>query len=104
MTFAFTYEVPIGPDVYAEIKQGVGPHLPEGLISHVAYRTESGLRYVDVWRAKEDWNRFVDERLHPVVDKVLTEALGFRPPEPPMTVLDVVDVWVADRQPAAADR
>lgn len=104
MTFAFTYEVPIGPDVYAEIKRGVGPDLPEGLLSHVAYRTESGLRYVDVWRTEADWDRFVERRLHPVVDKVLVKALGFRPPEPPMTRLDVVDVWVADRQPAGADR
>jgi hypothetical protein len=50
------------------------------VISHVAYRTESGLRHVDVWRAEEDWDRFVDDSLHPVVDKVLVKALGFRPP------------------------
>lgn len=46
--------MPIGPDVYAQIKHGVGPHLPVGLVSQVAYRTESGLRYVDVWRAEKD--------------------------------------------------
>jgi len=25
---------------------------------------------------------------------VLTRELGFRPPEPPMTVLEVVDAWI----------
>jgi hypothetical protein len=82
----------------------VGPHLPDGLISRVAYRTESGLRYVDVRHTEADWDRFVDQRLHPAVDEVLVKALGFCPPEPPMTRLDLVDVRVADRQSAAADR
>lgn len=100
MTFAYTYDVPIGPDVYAKIKDGLGPALPPGLITHLAYRIEAGLRYVDVWQSKEDWKRFRDERLHPVVDKVLDETLGFRPPEPPMTELEIIDAWVPEH-PAA---
>lgn len=33
------------------------------------------------------------ERLHPVVHPLLQEMLGFVPPEPPQTVLDVIDAW-----------
>ncbi len=47
-----------------------------------------------MWRSKDDWEGFVEQRLHPVVDTVLTRELGFRPPEPPMTVLEVVDAWI----------
>ena len=36
MTFAFTYDVPIGPDIYARIKDGLGPQQPDGLIAHLA--------------------------------------------------------------------
>lgn len=96
MTFAFTYDVPIGPEVYARIKEGLGPQPPHGLISHIAYRTDTGLRYLDVWRSKDDWEAFVEQRLHPVVDVVLTEELGFRPPEPPMTMLEVIDAWTGE--------
>ena len=60
----------------------------------MASGTEGGLRYVDVWESKTDWEAFVEERLHPVVDSVLTEALGFRPPEPPVEHLDLVDAWI----------
>ena len=93
MTYAFTYDVPINAQTYARIKEGLGPELPPGLIAHLAWRTESGLRYVDVWRSKDDHEAFVEHRLHPVVHPILEEMLGFTPPEPAHTVLDVIDVW-----------
>jgi len=99
MTFAFTYDVPIGADIYARIKDGLGEERPSGLIAHLAWRTESGLRYVDVWRSEHDYQAFTKSRLHPVVHSVLREALGFVPPEPTHTVLDVIDAWT-DRHPA----
>ncbi|WP_327092214.1 hypothetical protein OIE66_16700 [Nonomuraea sp. NBC_01738] len=94
MTYAFTYDVPIGPDIYAHIKKGLGPEPPKGLVAHLAYRVGDGLRYVDVWESEADWQAFVEERLHPVVDSVLAEALGFRPPEPTVERLDMVDAWI----------
>jgi hypothetical protein len=96
MTYAFTYEVPINTEIYAQIKEGIGPHRPPGLIAHLAYRTESGLRYVEVWQAKDDWEAFEHDRLHPVVHPLLQDLLGFIPPEPPRTMLDMVDVWTAE--------
>jgi len=86
MTYAYTYDVPINPEIYARIKDGLGPERPPRLIAHLAWRTESGLRYVET-------------RLHPVVHPILQEMLGFVPPEPDHTVLDVIDAWT-ERHPA----
>jgi hypothetical protein len=96
MTYAFTYEVPIDTEIYARIKDGIGPESAPGMIAHLAYRTETGLHYVDVWQSKDDWDAFEHDRLHPVVHTLLQEILGFVPPEPSRTVLDIVDVWTAD--------
>jgi hypothetical protein len=101
MTYAFTYEVPIDPQIYARIKKGIGPERAPGMIAHLAYRTETGLRYVDVWQSKDDWDAFEHERLHPVVHTLLQEMLGFVPPEPPRTMLDIVDVWTAEHSQLA---
>jgi hypothetical protein len=91
MTYAFTYDVPISAEIYARIKDGLGPEQPPGLIAHLAWRTDTGLRYVDVWRSKDDHEAFAESRLQ--------EMLGFVPPEPATTVLDVIDAWT-DRYPA----
>jgi hypothetical protein len=96
MTYAFTYEVPIDTAIYTRIKDGIGPEPAPGMIAHLAYRTETGLRYVDVWQSKDDWDAFEHDRLHPVVHALLKEILGFVPPEPARTLLDLVDVWTAD--------
>ena len=96
MTFAFTYEVPITAAIYARIKDGIGPQRPPGLIAHLAYRTEAGLRYVDVWADEDAWQAFEHDRVHPVVHSLLQDMLGFVPPEPPKTVLDIVDAWTAE--------
>lgn len=95
MTYAFTYDVPINPEIYARIMKGIGPEPAPGMIAHLAYRTETGLRYVDVWQSKDDWERFQHDRLHPVVHPLLEEMLGFVPPEPPRTMLELVDVQTA---------
>jgi hypothetical protein len=101
MTYAFTYEVPINAEIYARIRAGIGPELAPGLIAHLAYRTEQGLRYVDVWETKEQWETFEHDRVHPVVHALLKEMLGFVPPEPPRTILDLVDVQTAEHAQAA---
>ena len=99
MTYAFTYDVPIGAETYARIKEGLGLERPDGLIVHLAWRTDTGLRYVDVWQSKDQYEAFVEQRLHPVVHPVLEEMLGFVPPEPVHTVLDLIDAWT-DRHPS----
>jgi hypothetical protein len=98
MTFAFTYDVPITTEIYGRIKEGLGPERPPGLIAHLTLRIENGLRYIDVWQSKDDFEAFAESRLHPVVHPILEDMLGFVPPEPSHTVLDVIDVWT-DRYP-----
>ena len=99
MTYAFTYDVPITIEIYARIKEGLGPERPPGLIAHLTLQIENGLRYIDVWQSKDDFEVFAESRLHPVVHPILEGMLGFVPPEPSHTMLDVVDVWT-DRHPA----
>lgn len=97
MTYAFTQDVPIDGAFYARIKQGLGDEPPKGMISHVAVeRPEGGLRYIDIWESEEDWDRFAQERLHPVVHALLAEIFGDQlPPEPERAVMPVVDLWLA---------
>lgn len=91
--------MPITTEIYARIKEGLGPERPPGLIAHLTLQIENGLRYIDVWHSKDDFEVFAESRLHPVVHPILEGMLGFVPPEPSHTMLDVVDVWT-DRHPA----
>ena len=95
MPYAFTQDVPIEASFYERIIEGLGNEPPKGLITHLAVSLpEGGLRYIDLWQTEADWNRFAEERLHPVVHGLLGEIFGDElPPEPERTVLSVVHVW-----------
>lgn len=95
MPYAFTQDVPIDATTYKEITDGLGDEPPKGLVAHVAIeRPEGGLRYVDVCESEEDWDRFREERLHPVVHRMLHEVFGDElPPEPEITPISVIHVW-----------
>ncbi len=98
MPYAFTQDVPIDAATYRRITDGLGSETAQGLITHIAVELPAGgLRYIDVWESEADWDRFVEERLHPVVHAVLREVLGTGqlPPDPERTPLAVVDVWQA---------
>jgi hypothetical protein len=95
MVYAFQMDVPINAEVYAKIKEAIGDDVPRGLISHVVVEREDGrLRYIDVWESEDDWERFSDERLHPVIDRIFSEV-GMSGPrvEPDRSPLTVHDVW-----------
>ncbi len=95
MTYAFTQDAPIDATVYRRVLDGLGDEPPKGLIVHLAVeRPEGGLRYFDVWESEEDWDRFAEERLHPVVHPLLTSRFGDEfPPEPERVPLPVIHVW-----------
>lgn len=95
MTYAFTQDVPIDAAVYQRIVDGLGDEPPKGLVVHLAVeRPEGGLRYFDVWESEDDWDRFAEERLHPVVHPLLEGRFGDGPPpEPPRLPLPLVHVW-----------
>jgi hypothetical protein len=63
----------------ALVRHGLGPQLPPGLIAHLAYRIETGLRYVDVWQTKDDVDAFEHDRLHPVIRCCRTCSASCRP-------------------------
>lgn len=96
MAYAFMQDVPIDAAFYARIKEALGDEPPKGMISHVAVEgPEGGLRYIDVWASEEDWDRFAEDRLHPVVHRLLTAIFGDQlPPEPERIEMTVVDVWL----------
>ena len=96
MPYAFTQDVPIDSSFYQRIVDGLGEESPKGLISHLAVeRPEGGLRYIDVWESEADWDRFAEERLHPVVHGLLSEIFGDQlPEEPERTPLSVVHLWL----------
>ncbi len=95
MTYAFTQDVPIDARFYDRILDGLGNEPPRGLVVHLAVeRPEGGLRYIDVWQSEEDWDRFAEERLHPVVHPLLGSRFGTDfPPEPDRVPLSVIHVW-----------
>ena len=94
--YAFTQDVPIDADFYGRIREQLGDGVPKGLISHVVVELpEGGLRYVDVWESEADWDRFAEERLHPVIHPLLSGVFGAQlPPEPERVSLAVIDHWV----------
>jgi hypothetical protein len=100
MAYAFTQDVPINTEIYKRIVDGLGSTPADGLVVHLAIeRPEGGLRYIDVWESEAHWDRFAEERLHPVVHPVLSELTGGQvPPEPERTTLPVVDVWCGQAQ------
>ena len=95
MTYAFMQDVPIDAVFYQRIAAGIGEAPPKGLVVHLAVkRPEGGLRYYDVWESEADWDRFAEERLHPVVHALLAEVFGDTlPPEPERVPLPVVHAW-----------
>lgn len=95
MSYAMSYDVPADEATFAKIKALIGDEPPKGLVVHLVVKTERGLRHIGVWDSEQDWQRFHDERSEPAVHQVLTE-MGFAkmPPDPPVEVLDLVDVWL----------
>jgi hypothetical protein len=95
MTYSFTQDVPIDAAAYNRIITDLGPEQPPGMIVHIAVvKPEGGLRYIDVWESEADFNRFAEERLHPVVHPLLHAVFGDDiPDEPERASLDVVHVW-----------
>ena len=65
MAVCLVINIPGGTlDQYDQVDAALGkPRLGDGQISHVAGATEDGLCVVDVWQSREDFDRFMQERL-----------------------------------------
>ena len=65
----------IGQDKYDAIMKEIGldkagGKWPEGIISHLAAKTQSGWLVVDTWDTADQFNRFLEGRLKPSFGKV----------------------------------
>ena len=100
MPYACVQDVPIGREVYQQLMAEVGDAPAEGLVVHLVLRRPGGLRYVDVWESHQARQRFLDQRIHPVLPRLLVRN-GIRVQgEPPIEEVEVLDVM---RGPRARD-
>ena len=61
--------------------------VPAGLISHVAGPTESGMRVLDIWESRADFDRFVNDRLGPALGRIDAHPIKLSMPQ----VFDIHD-------------
>ena len=74
-TWAFVSDVPISREQYDKLDEELGSQKPDGLIVHAAGESGSGIRIIDVWESKQQFELFQSERLGPAMRKV-----GIEPP------------------------
>jgi heme-degrading monooxygenase HmoA len=66
----------VGQDKYEAVMKELGLKLnsngnwPEGILSHVAGKSEMGMCVVDVWESEEAFRRFRESKLGPAFAKV----------------------------------
>jgi hypothetical protein len=94
MTYAFSYDAPGNPEVYRLVSERIGTDRPRGLLVQVVSATAAGLRHLNVWESREQWEAFRDGRVRPAVADVL-EQLGVPVPveAPAEEPVDLVDVF-----------
>ena len=90
--YAFSYEAPGNEAIYNRVKAMLGEE-PEGLVLHMVDKIPGGLRHLNVWRSKEDWETYRDGTVRPVLNKLLAEMGIPEPPLPAEKTLDLVDIY-----------
>lgn len=95
--YAWTQDVPIGREAYADITARMGDAPMPGLLVHLALEQADGhLRYLDVWESEEACTAATEAVVHPAVHPVLVER-GIRiEGEPPRLPVRLVEVRFAD--------
>jgi hypothetical protein len=97
VSYAFEYDVPANEQFYQRVKAEIGDEKPRGLVAHLVVKRDGGLRHIEVWESKEDWERFRQERAEPALDKVFAAAgIAPRPPRPQEQELPLVDAVVGN--------
>jgi hypothetical protein len=99
--YAFTQDLPITTDVYERIMKGVGTAPADGCILHAVIRIDGGLRYIDVWESREACDRFLEERVHPILQAAFSAAGAALPGEPDRIEVELVDLNVFPPAPVA---
>ena len=99
--YAFTQDLPITTDVYAQIMKGVGTAPADGCILHAVVRIDGGLRYIDIWESREACDRFLEERVHPILQAAFSAAGATPPGEPHRAEMELIDLLVFPPAPVA---
>jgi hypothetical protein len=91
--YAWTQDVPIDRDAYADIAKRMGDASMPGLLVHLAMEQADGhLQYLDVWESEAECDAAFEAVVHPAVGPVLAER-GIRvagePPRNPVRLLEV---------------
>jgi hypothetical protein len=93
MVHTFYYDAPGSPEMYRLVNEQIGGDQPEGLVVSVVTATEGGLRHLNVWHSREQWESYRDGRVRPAVADVLLRFGIPVPIEPPQEhPLELVDV------------
>jgi hypothetical protein len=100
--YAFTQDLPITTDVYARIMKGLGSAPIDGCILHAVTRIDGGLRYFDVWESRAACDRFLEERVHPILQAAFSAAGAALPQEPDRTEVELIDFHAFPPAPVAA--
>jgi hypothetical protein len=82
MTVLMELELPIRREDVEELSRRIGAaeNPPDGLLVHLAVAGPNGLRVVDVWDSKADFEHFRDTRLLPTAEALMAES-GMGAPE-----------------------
>jgi hypothetical protein len=77
------------PEQYEAVRSRVGweQRPPDGGLLHIASFADDGLRVTDIWESADDFNRFIEGRLMPVVQERGLEG------QPDATITPVHAVW-----------
>jgi hypothetical protein len=67
MAYAFVQDVASSWEQYEHFAAALVEPAPEGLILHVAGRTDEGFRIIAVWESEEAWHVFRASRLAPAI-------------------------------------
>ena len=80
MATVMTMRVPGGFGMYDQLNEemGIENDLPPGLIQHNAAKDGDDLLVWDVWESKDDFERFMNDRLMPAFQKISGDSA---PPE-----------------------
>ena len=81
--FAFYYDAPGTPEMYELVSQELGDEQPDGLVLQLVTRTEGGLRHLNVWQSRAQWESFREARVRPAVAAVLNRMRVPVPDTPP---------------------
>jgi hypothetical protein len=90
--YAWTQDVPINADAYAQILANMDHAKLPGNLVHIALEKSDGtLRYIDIWESEEACDAAFEKYIHPAVHPVLMQRGINVQGEPPRTELKVVD-------------